>query len=228
MNGARKAVLCVMIALILLIGMQAGSHAATSMELSLWDLENSPIVVVDNGAGDLNLTVGAITFIGPIGKWNVNVTTGVTYPALGTTDTPKMDLNSVNISSTGPATLLLGLSALGYTLTPGEASFHVGGTTDGFVSVEAFSGDIGSYFDTANSLGGAMTFSPPAFLGSVNGAVPVLPNPYSLSILAEIGHGEGGGSTSFDANLAVPEPTTLLFLGFGLVGLVGMRRKFQE
>lgn len=227
MKGTKRVILPVIMALALLIGMQSTSHAATSMELSLWDLVNAPIVVLDNGTGDFDPTVGSVTFIGPIGNWNVNVTTGVTYPALGTTDTPKMDLNSVNVSSSDPATLLLGVSALGYTLAPGGAIFQIGGTTAGFVSAEAFSGDIGSYFDTANSLGGPMIFSFGAFSGSVNGVVPTSPNPYSLTILAQIDHA-GSGSTSFDASLAVPEPATLLLLGFGLVGLVGVRRKLQE
>lgn len=98
MKGTKRVILPVIMALALLIGMQSTSHAATSMELSLWDLVNAPIVVLDNGTGDFDPTVGSVTFIGPIGNWNVNVTTGVTYPALGTTDTPKMDLNSVNVS----------------------------------------------------------------------------------------------------------------------------------
>ncbi|HUJ88766.1 MAG TPA: PEP-CTERM sorting domain-containing protein, partial [Syntrophorhabdales bacterium] len=148
------------------------------------------------------------------------------YPVLGTTGSPQFDLNTVAVSSGGPATLDIGLSASGYTFAPGGAIFEIGGTTAGKVSAEAFSGS--DYFDTANPLGSEMMFvSPGVVSGSVNGTVPASPNPYSLSIYTEIDH-KGAGITSFDANLTVPEPTTLLFLGFGIVGLVGLRRKFQE
>jgi hypothetical protein len=233
MKGTKKVILAVIMTVALLIGMQSASHAAipTPIELSLFDPDPSdlnPLVVVADGDPlDSNPVVGAVTFNGSIGKWTVNVTTGVTYPAYGTKGSPKLDLNSVNVSSNGAATLFLGVSALDYTLAPGGAIFQIGGTTNGFVSAEAFSG-VDAYFDPSSSLGGPMTFSFGAFSGSVNGAVPSSPNPYSLTILAEIDHGSAGGSSSFNANLAVPEPTTLLFLGFGLVGLVRVRRKFLE
>jgi PEP-CTERM motif len=228
MKTTRRAIGSIIVGLVLLIALQSHLDASTSMELSLNDLVNPEIDILDGGPLDSNPLAGVITYNGPIGSWSVNVTTGITYPALGTPNSPMLDLNSVNVSSSGPASLAIGVSALGYTLAPAGATFEIGGTTDGLILAQAASGDVSFYFDSTNQIGNLMTFSSGAFSGSASGSIPAAPNPYSLSIFTDIEH-EGAGSTSFNAKLAaVPEPSALIFLGFGLLGLVGVRKKFQR
>ncbi len=41
---------------------------------------------------------GVATSNGILGNWVVNVTIGITYPLLGSTTQPLLDLNSVNVS----------------------------------------------------------------------------------------------------------------------------------
>ena len=63
--------------------------------------------VFDNGAGDSNATPGVIEFVGAVGDFNVNVTTGLSYPFQGEIDMPELDLSSINVASGSIGTLIL-------------------------------------------------------------------------------------------------------------------------
>ena len=187
----------------------------------------SIITVSDGGVGDIAPDSGVVTYFGGIGSFFVSVTTGSN---LGSTPGfPELHLNSIDISG-GVGTLTVKLTETGLGPVSGLAAGMVtstGGLTDGSVI-------FSSYFDNANTAFGEGTLL--ASLGAFSGGTfsgevwtPLLPSatPFSLTEVAKITHTDGIQTTSFDMEVAVPEPNTLLLLGFGLLGfgVFGAMRK---
>src|SRR5262245_12774628 len=84
-----------------------GSAYATPM-LRISD-GSSTITITDGGGTDANATSGVVTFIGSIGNWTLNVTTGISFSPNG-----KLDLNSIDGSSAAGGTLTLLLTDTGF------------------------------------------------------------------------------------------------------------------
>ena len=211
--------------------------ASASLQLTL-SSGATTVTINDGGAGDLSPFSGQITFIGMVGTWSMNVTTGT----VGTN--PLIDLNSVDTlgigSGTGANALSLKFSSTGYS-TPFAATFDaaVGGTlavTHGL--------SYSAYVDTTNALNGVQTLigstlsfsnpSPPGvsplpFAGITAGGFAAANTPYSLTQVVTIS-GTKGGTTSFDASIeAVPEPATVALLGGVLLAAFGtLRRKARR
>jgi hypothetical protein len=230
MKGIKKLMVVAMVALGVLIGAQSLSYAISYTGLYLYDNLGSSLYVYDQGAGDSNPLVGAVTYVGPLGSnWYLNVSTGQTYPNIGSQSSPSIDLNSVNNSS-GAGTLTILASASGFNPVGSggaAASLAVGGTTPGTVQFTAYWDNVQNYLFWTGYTPILTTpaLTGPAFSGNFSGTVPAGAVDYTLK--AQIVQ-TGPGSTSFNASLAVPEPSVMLLLGAGLVGIWGFRKKFKK
>ena len=186
----------------------------------------STVDILDGGLGDACLSADCVTFIGALGSWTINVTTGSEGLLF-------LDLNSVNQVSGGqtdPITL-----AFSDDTTPPPAigfKFEAGGTVASnqvpTVTFNAYTDIV--KFGTTNQIGSTMTFHTSPFAGTTTGTPGA--GDLATTIVVSIDLGKGAkGQASFDTGLAsnVPEPASISMLGGVLLILGGaLRRRMKK
>jgi hypothetical protein len=172
--------------------------------------------VADGSLLDSNPGAGVVTYIGSVGIWTVNVSTGIVG---GTTAQPTMDLNSVDVS-TGAGTLYIYYSATGFGPSSGSLNVAASGTLaveDSLTFQTGASG--GNTLFSGIPITTEGPFHGPAISDTTSAAIS-FGSAFSLTELVTVSHPRTGGTTSFDMFVSVPDSgTTLLLLGAALTGL---------
>lgn len=179
-----------------------GSASAQTLQLKLDDGNGNIVVVTDNGSGDMNPTVGAITFAGAVGpNWYLNVEGATSKLASGSASAPELDLNTLNYSS-GAGTLDVQLSDTGFT-GAGSVNFlaTVGGTTTGNVTFDTYADSGNALFASTTGLTSQDSLFAPSFNDTDTESVDPGGSPYSITLDVSINH-PAAGSSGLDANLS--------------------------
>jgi hypothetical protein len=205
---------------VLSFGLLSQANAIPMLRLTTSD--GGSVTVADGGAGDLSgAGDGIVIFSGGLGNWIWNIASGFSKPALGSAVAPELDLNSVNLSSSGPAgTVNIWLTDTDFSAKSSltDMMAAIGGTTSGEISFRTFMDAGNAAFGTTTELTNMSSLSRWAFSSSASSAFSS-ENPYSLTMLVSITHGASSlpQISSFDAAVKVPEPGPLLLLGTGLL-----------
>jgi len=187
----------------------------------------TPIVEI-SGTGGTTFQVsdsdgdGIVSWIGTFGVFDLTLTMGVTKPQDGSSAVPMMHLSGAATTNSDNGTLTIKFTEDGF--GPLNSSIT------GFISSMNGSGGTQSldvYYDTGNQSFGTGTQFADIDVLDTSEIFNNVPNssPFSLTMVSTIILNNGTGSFDDTVVAPVPEPATILLMGFGLLGLGIFGRK---
>lgn len=211
----------ILIAVLLVGAISTSAHATLMMGI---ESGTDSFAYTDEGAGDQAPGQGALTAIGPVGIFGVNVITGISKPLIGNLWEGRLDLNSINVSF-GAGEIVIKLTDTDYEYGDGLAHVltEIGGTFDGKVNIKTYVDDqnqpwVGTLVaDISNSLPGAFSHTESSFVQ--------LTGKYSITHVVTLTHFKTGDISSFDLITTVPEPDVLALFGIGILLLGAATRQ---
>ena len=219
---------------LLVFGTGHFAFGAGNWELELTDGTNTALinssgtlVLTGSASGSASALPGVYSYIGSVGAYTVNVTTGIGSPVL---PPGALDLNSIEVSGspTGPLTIEWSENGVTAPITTWDMAF--GGTlslgTLNSLTNTDYESNTNSFFAQTNTIGTITpTWTGTSFSGIATGTAPAS-GTYSLTDVITL---NSSGLTAFsgDASLTpTPEPASVVLLGSVISAtVIALRRR---